>query len=341
MLPEEIEPKEAELAADAVQDLALDEDLFDFPDATSASSVARSADSGTGDPADSVASEGGEDLAPGSPEASVPEVRAAQTARGYDLDEDLFDFPKLEDIENAPTSPDVEESVFDGAHDLIDTDLGDDLKAIFRNEPESPSPATDSDPVDRDPGPALDDPEPLRERAGTNLKPRARRPQAPAGKRLSSRTLLPIIAASIVLNLVLVALAWNARAAFRDNVESFRSDMLETFSQLTLAREPDRPEVVEARSPVEVEVVEPAQVDSEQTAQTQPTPTSTEEIQLRVARDSIENGEFGLSRKQLYRLLAQTDRSVNPDISELEAEAQFLIADSYRLQALALREAGE
>lgn len=53
---------------------------------------------------------------------------------------------------------------------------------------------------------------------------------------------------------------------------------------------------------------------------------------LEIAKERIERREFARARRMLFGLLAVVDRIEQPARSELEAQASFLIADSFRLE---------
>jgi len=53
------------------------------------------------------------------------------------------------------------------------------------------------------------------------------------------------------------------------------------------------------------------------------------------ARAQISRGEYGAARQRVYALLAIIDRLEDPRRSALEADCQFLIAQSLHLEALA------
>ncbi|MEO0650269.1 MAG: hypothetical protein AAFZ65_06290, partial [Planctomycetota bacterium] len=57
-------------------------------------------------------------------------------------------------------------------------------------------------------------------------------------------------------------------------------------------------------------------------------------------RRALDAGDFPSARRQLYAALATADRLEEAQRTSLEAEASFLLADTYRLEALA-REASQ
>jgi hypothetical protein len=59
---------------------------------------------------------------------------------------------------------------------------------------------------------------------------------------------------------------------------------------------------------------------------------------LRMAREEIQAGEYADARRRLARLLAVADRIEAEEREEIEAQASFLIASTYRKQAEAARE---
>jgi hypothetical protein len=54
---------------------------------------------------------------------------------------------------------------------------------------------------------------------------------------------------------------------------------------------------------------------------------------LEIAKQRMERGEHARARRMLYGLLSVVDRIEQPARAEVEAQASFMIADSYRLEA--------
>jgi hypothetical protein len=63
-----------------------------------------------------------------------------------------------------------------------------------------------------------------------------------------------------------------------------------------------------------------------------------EKTALQMAREEIQAGEYAAARRRLSRLLATADRIEAEAREDIEAEASFLLASTYRKQAEAARE---
>ena len=176
---------------------------------------------------------------------------------------------------------------------------------------------------------------------------------APARRRralvLPSTPALAAVSAILLANAIVFFASWKSNRDFRAGLESLRQELGYRGATPTQAAErapiADPPETASARphEPVAVDPVAPAPAPAPapttRASAEPPVPLETfERTALAIARQEIESGRFGAARQRLQRLLAVVDRveaSVRPDV---EAEAAFLVADSYRAQAEARRE---
>ena len=124
-------------------------------------------------------------------------------------------------------------------------------------------------------------------------------------------TLLGLV---VVANVGLVWFAWSSMTSVKDLVVDMGHQVLDTTTQLR-AESSRRNEVLAD--------------ETTPTFGVQPEGFRT----LQLARERIERGEFERARRALYGVLAVIDGIEPPARGELEAQANFLIAESHRLQA--------
>lgn len=67
-----------------------------------------------------------------------------------------------------------------------------------------------------------------------------------------------------------------------------------------------------------------------------PTPEQTRHSTFAAVEADLERGDWGTARQRLYALLAIADRLDSQTRAEVEPRANFLLADTLRLEALAL-----
>jgi hypothetical protein len=142
----------------------------------------------------------------------------------------------------------------------------------------------------------------------------------PAGERARfsmSPLATALFAAVLVANVALMAFAWNSVSATRDLVLDVAHDVREASADLR--NESNQRTAAAARA-------------SEPAFGALPEGFRT----LELARERIAQGEHVRARRMLQGLLAVIDRVEPPAREEIEAQAGFLIADSYRLEADAL-----
>ena len=126
-----------------------------------------------------------------------------------------------------------------------------------------------------------------------------------------------LFAAVLIANVALMAFAWNSVNATRNLVLDVAHDVREASADLR--NESNQRTAAAARA-------------SEPAFGALPEGFRT----LELARERIAQGEHVRARRMLHGLLAVIDRVEPPAREELEAQAGFLIADSYRLEADAL-----
>ncbi len=139
---------------------------------------------------------------------------------------------------------------------------------------------------------------PVGERAGFSMSPLA----------------TALFAAVLVANVALMAFAWNSVSATRDLVLDVAHDVREASTDLR--NESNQRTATAARA-------------SEPAFGALPEGFRT----LEIARERIAQGEHVRARRMLQGLLSVIDRVEPPAREEIEAQAGFLIADSYRLEA--------
>lgn len=136
-------------------------------------------------------------------------------------------------------------------------------------------------------------------------------------QKLSMSPLAAALLAGIVLvNVTLIVVAWTSVQSVKQLVLDVTHDMVDTTSELR-AESTRRNE----RTAFETEPVFGALPEGFRT--------------LEVAKQRMERGEHERARRMLFGLLSVIDRIEQPARSEVEAQAGFLIADSYRIEAQA------
>lgn len=137
-------------------------------------------------------------------------------------------------------------------------------------------------------------------------------------QRLSMSPIAAVMLGAIVLaNVTLMLFAWNSVQSVKQLVLDVTHDVADTTSELR-AESTRRNERVA--------------LDSEPVFGALPEGYRT----LEVARERIQRGEHARARRMLYGLLAVIDRIEPPARGEVEAQAGFLIADSFAIEADAL-----
>lgn len=278
---------------------------------------------------------------------------------GADLDEDLFDFPQVS--ADAEATPEAEENLEELLASFRDNRPAEDLLAVpaaagapALEPPPSEERASDghggrTSRADADEGdveprladirfeveePASPAPRssqgPPRPRKAARSAPStvqvepelppAPMPSAPlpplpsgrvTGPRLS-RSVLAIVLSVTLLNSALAFVVLRGSTGHGDEVRAI-----------------DHASSEEPAPENAVPSTEPGLPDPEQTPKLHDHPA------LATAREEIARGEYGAARQRVYALLSIIDRLEDPRRGEIEAECQFLVAQSLHLEALA------
>lgn len=130
----------------------------------------------------------------------------------------------------------------------------------------------------------------------------------------SPRTQL-VLAAMVALNLLLVGLSWRSQDSTRELIQSLGVD-----------RSPG------ATSP---EVVDQPRAEKRGFTHIEPRAEGYETLEE--AARAMERGEFQLAREMLFGLLAVIDRVEDSARYDVEARASFMVGDTFRLEADAMR----
>ncbi len=125
---------------------------------------------------------------------------------------------------------------------------------------------------------------------------------------------LGLVAALVVTNLTLTIVSWNSSRSVRDELVDFGHDIVDAGAALRSTNAATTPEST-AGSGLMFDRL----------------PEGYRTIEL--AKQRIERGEFARARRALYGLLAVVDRIAEPARAEIEAQAQFTLADSWRAEA--------
>ena len=278
----------------------------------------------------------------------------AQT--GAELDEDLFDFPQVS--ADAEGTPEAEENLEELLASFRDNRPAEDLLAVpaaagapALEPPPAEGRASEAAAEDEGVEPALADirfeaeepappPPPPRPRKAARAAPstvrvEAELPPAPipsaalpsgrmAGPRLS-RSVLAIVLSVTLLNSALAFVVLRGSVGHGDEVRAIDHASSEEPAPESAARS------------TEPDTAEPG------TALPDPehTPKLHDHPALATAREEIARGEYGAARQRVYALLSIIDRLEDPRRGEIEAECQFLVAQSLHLEALARMGRGE
>lgn len=253
----------------------------------------------------------------GQPPAPRPKPAPAQAP--LETDEDLFDFDELLAAKKQA-----------GA---LDQDLDDVLAAVESAKQEvaqSVKPPAAKPVPSAAPGstPAMAR-APWAEPAPTGVRPVT--PAAPQPAAVSTTTVVHqkltmsplagvLLAGVVLVNVTLMLFAWRSIDSVKRMVLDVGHDVADTTSELR-AESTRRNEITALQS----EPVFGALPEGYRT--------------LEVARERMRRGEHARARRMLYGLLSVIDRIEQPARSEVEAQAGFLIADSYRIEAQSLPDA--
>jgi len=126
-----------------------------------------------------------------------------------------------------------------------------------------------------------------------------------------------LLAAVVLVNLVLMFVAWRSVATVKQFVLDVGHDVADTTSELKAESTHRSREAAFESQPVFGALPEGYRT-------------------LEIAKERMQRGEHARARRMLYGLLSVIDRIDQPARGEVEAQAGFLIADSYRIEAEAL-----
>jgi hypothetical protein len=255
---------------------------------------------------DKFASSGGDNALP---PKSVPPPPA-------ETDEDLFNFDELL---GATKQKEALNKELDDVLEAVESARQDVAKSVAPPPPKTVAPAAAPDKTPTQP--AL---------KHVTLAPAAPAPAAApvalgAGavvhQKLSMSPVAALMLAGIVLvNVTLMLFAWNSVQSVKQLVLDVSHDVADTTNELR----------------------------AESTRRNQSTALESEPVfgalpegyrTLEIAKQRMERGEHARARRMLYGLLSVADRIEQPARAEVEAQASFMIADSYRLEADAVNAA--
>jgi len=235
-----------------------------------------------------------------------------------DLDEDLFDFAAVaREADASEPEEDIEEMLASFRAGPAEELLA--VPTAFATEHALPAAAHAPHALAGAP-----DPEPIAPpRSTAPTRPAsARRPSAPepelapvARSSPLSKSVLAIALSVTTLNAAMAVVVLRGRASPGDVRPPERHEEVEPAERGTLAAPPH---VVKTALP-DPEAVDPAHAHPA----------------LDEARSEISRGEYSAARQRVYGLLAIIDRLEDPRRGALEADCQFLIAQSLHLEALA------
>lgn len=134
------------------------------------------------------------------------------------------------------------------------------------------------------------------------------------------------LGALLLVNLGGLLFLWRSTQTFQSGVSAMNDQLVHALQVQALTRNEPAPD---AHAPA-------ALTRSEHGASTPL--ESFEETTLGLAREEIQAGEYAAARRRLARLLAAADRMGAEEREEIEAQAAFLFASTYRKQAEAARE---
>ena len=214
--------------------------------------------------------------------------------------EDLFDFDELAGA-SAKVAAEMKKDL-DQALSHVEAAAGDVAKAV------ASAPAK----------PAAPAPAPARVTAPPPMPP-VEAPAAPASSHVLHRlqptpALIGMLAAVAAINLALVFVAWSSIRSVENTILDLGHEVVDTSRSLRQG----------ALGEVSAQEATDATIFGA-------LPEGYRTLEL--ARQRIDRGEFARARRTLFGLLAIIDRIEPPARGDVEARAQILIADSYRVEA--------
>ncbi|MBL8801898.1 MAG: hypothetical protein JNN27_07885 [Planctomycetes bacterium] len=268
---------------------------------------------------DQFASSNGEPAAP-RPKATPPPP--------VETDEDLFNFDELLGAKKQKEALNDELDAVLEAVDAAKGNVASEVPRATAKAAEQPAASAEAAKSTAKAAPAATTPSPAAPTPAAKPAPKAAA-VAPADggtgaptptiihQKLSMSPLAAALLAGIVLvNVTLIVVAWTSVQSVKQLVLDVTHDMVDTTSELR-AESTRRNE----RTAFETEPVFGALPEGFRT--------------LEVAKQRMERGEHERARRMLFGLLSVIDRIEQPARSEVEAQAGFLIADSYRIEAQA------
>jgi hypothetical protein len=145
--------------------------------------------------------------------------------------------------------------------------------------------------------------------------------EAPVRRRslVGSSVLLAFLAMTLLNGLIAVVTLRSA-SGLKGEMKSASAEMTEAALELRTRADPAPPvELAHRESPLAA-------------------PLADDDAVFEQAQADIEEGSCAAARKRIYALLAVIDRTPEPRRTDLEARSAFLLADSYRAEALAAEE---
>lgn len=159
----------------------------------------------------------------------------------------------------------------------------------------------------------------------------ARRPAGARGWRMPSPAVLVVVGLLLLSNTGGLLFLWHTSHSFQNGVSAMNQQLVSTVQALraeTLAQNLQPAPANGAASAGSEDAHRHASVPLE----------AFERTSLSLAREEIQEGEYAAARRRLARLLAVADRIEAGQREEIEAQAAFLLAGTYRKQAEAARE---
>ena len=136
-----------------------------------------------------------------------------------------------------------------------------------------------------------------------------------------------LIALALVVNLSLVAVVWKTSFGLEQSLDGMRADLGHAAQE----RELQQALLLAQATPREPLAAAPDETTGERTLLADSTSTDPARLALQFARQELADGQLAFARRRLYRLLCELDH-LGSDAG-LEADARFLIAESYTLAA--------
>ncbi|HPF12704.1 MAG: hypothetical protein H6830_09555 [Planctomycetes bacterium] len=316
-----------------------DEDLFDFPVSPAYADAQQPAAGGVPQPSE------------GAPKSvAQPKATEAQVGALLDpeLDEDLFDFEPLYQA----TQPRVDPNA------LIDLETTDDVPLVVEPQPVAAS----ANPLPTAQAPksaskAQETPQLAPQSApqsAPQAAPRARQrtttsestipaamwvpPQIDLGPEPKRGRLIELLALSfLVINSALVLLAWRAGDHFRETLAAVTRTVSDAVADGHAQGQASQPLVFGSGSQMGSAPVQPDVTTTEVIKQESPREQAPSDLldlpqaSLDLARERIRKGRYAEARRDLFRLLANRDRTALSDAMVVEAET--LVAEAFAAQA--------